>query len=300
MEEEGGHDERPSFLLPAASLHERTPSPRAARRPPSRASASASSQSQSQPKQSKAKAKPKPKPTLKRRLTLDDELRSAVPFLHEDGDDEEGADVPNAHVDPGDAYMAEVAQQDADEVQDAPQQEEEDMDSGVLVGVGTRSKRRGFLAHGGAGGAPVFMGVGYVEGAEEDEAQEAGEYENRGGSEYADEAQDEDYEDGGDGGDDDDDEYLPSPDPRARQGRGQRRRWSVCMGYIYLDLLIFYPVSLFWFSFSSFVFSVFFSLSFLFLSFSICVFFFEIFSPMTSSVHLAVLISWYYIVVNFS
>ena len=44
--------------------------------------------------------------------------------------------------------------------------EEEDMESGILVGVGTRSKRQGFLAHGGAGGIPVFMGVGYVEGAE--------------------------------------------------------------------------------------------------------------------------------------
>ncbi|KAH7927970.1 hypothetical protein BV22DRAFT_243402 [Leucogyrophana mollusca] len=44
-----------------------------------------------------------------------------------------------------------------------------DLDSGVLVGVGSRSKRKGFLAHGGAGGAPVFMGVGYVEGAEEED-----------------------------------------------------------------------------------------------------------------------------------
>jgi hypothetical protein len=35
-----------------------------------------------------------------------------------------------------------------------------------LVGVGTRSKKRGFLAHGGAGGLPVFMGDGYVEGME--------------------------------------------------------------------------------------------------------------------------------------
>lgn len=37
------------------------------------------------------------------------------------------------------------------------------------MGVGTKSKRKGFLARGGAGGPPVFMGVGYVEGAEEDE-----------------------------------------------------------------------------------------------------------------------------------
>ena len=46
---------------------------------------------------------------------------------------------------------------------------ESDLDSGVLVGVGMRDKRAGFLAHGGAGGVPVFMGVGYVEGAEEAE-----------------------------------------------------------------------------------------------------------------------------------
>ncbi|KAF8958337.1 hypothetical protein BDZ97DRAFT_1762219 [Flammula alnicola] len=72
-----------------------------------------------------------------RRLTLDEELRNAVPFLQED-------DI------------------------------EEDLESGVLVGMGTRSKRRGFLAHGGAGGAPVFMGVGYVEGAEEDEDDRTG------------------------------------------------------------------------------------------------------------------------------
>ncbi len=48
------------------------------------------------------------------------------------------------------------------------QDEEADLDSGVLVGVGTRSKTRGFLAHGGAGGPSVFMGAGYVQGAEEE------------------------------------------------------------------------------------------------------------------------------------
>ncbi|KAL4066823.1 hypothetical protein V8B97DRAFT_1867968 [Scleroderma yunnanense] len=39
-------------------------------------------------------------------------------------------------------------------------------DDSVFVGIGTRSKRRGFLAHGGAGGPPVHMGVGYVRGAQ--------------------------------------------------------------------------------------------------------------------------------------
>lgn len=42
-------------------------------------------------------------------------------------------------------------------------------DSDVLVGVGTRSKKRGFLKGGGAAGTPVHMGVGYVIGAEESE-----------------------------------------------------------------------------------------------------------------------------------
>lgn len=50
-------------------------------------------------------------------------------------------------------------------------EEEEDLESGVLVGVGTRSKHLGFLAHGGAGGGPVFMGIGYVEGVEENVAE---------------------------------------------------------------------------------------------------------------------------------
>lgn len=65
----------------------------------------------------------------KRRLTLDEELRDSRLF----GDGDENGE-----------------------------------ESGVLMGFGTRSKKLGFLAHGGAGGAPVFMGVGYVEGAEED------------------------------------------------------------------------------------------------------------------------------------
>lgn len=41
------------------------------------------------------------------------------------------------------------------------------LDSGVIVGVGSRSKKKGFLAGGGAAGVPVFMGVGYIEGAED-------------------------------------------------------------------------------------------------------------------------------------
>jgi len=39
-------------------------------------------------------------------------------------------------------------------------------DSCVLIGVGTRGKKRGFLKGGGAAGAPVHMGLGYAIGAE--------------------------------------------------------------------------------------------------------------------------------------
>ncbi|OAX34382.1 hypothetical protein K503DRAFT_774619 [Rhizopogon vinicolor AM-OR11-026] len=49
-----------------------------------------------------------------------------------------------------------------------------DVESGELTGTGTGSIRRGFLAGGGAGGAPVFMGVGYVRGAEEDAGRQLG------------------------------------------------------------------------------------------------------------------------------
>lgn len=37
-------------------------------------------------------------------------------------------------------------------------------DEDLYVGTGTRNTKEGFLARGGAGGSPVFMGVGYVEG----------------------------------------------------------------------------------------------------------------------------------------
>jgi len=46
-------------------------------------------------------------------------------------------------------------------------EEDTNFEDSVFIGVGTR-KRRGFLAHGGAGGGSVFMGVGYVEGVEEE------------------------------------------------------------------------------------------------------------------------------------
>ncbi|KAJ7671655.1 hypothetical protein DFH06DRAFT_1320436 [Mycena polygramma] len=69
-----------------------------------------------------------------------------------------------------------------------------DSESGTRVGVGTRSKSRGFLARGGAGGDPVFMGVGYVEGVDDDR----------------------DVDQAGDG---DDDDYEPPPTGRRKARR---------------------------------------------------------------------------------
>ena len=56
---------------------------------------------------------------------------------------------------------------------DADEDDSAELESGLLVGVGSKSTRKGFLSGGGAAGIPVFMGPGYVEGvegAEEDEA----------------------------------------------------------------------------------------------------------------------------------
>ena len=80
-----------------------------------------------------------------------------------------------------------------EELRNIPFSHLEDLEEeAIFTGVGTRSKGHGFLAHGGAGGAPVFLGVGYVEGAEEDDS-------------YATYAEA-----------DADDEYLPSYSTRGR------------------------------------------------------------------------------------
>lgn len=47
----------------------------------------------------------------------------------------------------------------------------ESIEDDVFAATGTKNSRKGFLAHGGGGGPPVFMGVGYVQGAEESDTE---------------------------------------------------------------------------------------------------------------------------------
>lgn len=85
--------------------------------------------------------------------------------------------------------------------------EDEDLESGYYSGVGTRSKRRGYHAHGGAGGPPVFMGVGYVDGAIDHDSHE----------------EDEELDDGLDDGLDSDgldSDYQPNPQPASSKKKG--------------------------------------------------------------------------------
>lgn len=50
---------------------------------------------------------------------------------------------------------------------------EDEPDDGLYVGTGMRSRNQSFLAHGGAGGTPVIMETGYVEGEEKEGSPEA-------------------------------------------------------------------------------------------------------------------------------
>lgn len=72
-----------------------------------------------------------------RRRTLDEELRTAEIDLGQGREDRQNDDL----------HLSDL---------EGP---------AVLEGLGSKSKKAGYLAHGGAGGKPVFMGVGYVEGA---------------------------------------------------------------------------------------------------------------------------------------
>ncbi|KAF8484370.1 hypothetical protein JB92DRAFT_3028972 [Gautieria morchelliformis] len=103
-----------------------------------------------------------------RRTTLDEEIRRVDPSY---SDEERAVNLTEAQRRQS-CYSDEeraVSRAEAQRRQSSYSDEEQalhDLDSGTLVGVGRRSKRLGFLAHGGAGGQPVMMGVGYVEGAE--------------------------------------------------------------------------------------------------------------------------------------
>ena len=87
--------------------------------------------------QNGAKGPDGPPNRVRRRRTLDDELRRAGDKLWE----------PDA---PSDDELVGGAE------------------SGELVALGTRSKKKGFLKGGGGAGKPVFMGVGHVQGVEDD------------------------------------------------------------------------------------------------------------------------------------
>lgn len=95
-----------------------------------------------EPLESSTTSRASPRKSKKeRRRTLDEELQQAQDDLDAEREERENGDLRLS-----------------------------DLEGPVLVGVGSRSKKKGFMAHGGAGGVPVFMGVGYVDGAE-DEAQ---------------------------------------------------------------------------------------------------------------------------------
>ena len=103
-------------------------------------------------------------------------------------------------------------------------------DNGILVGVGTRSKKRGFLKGGGAAGTPVLMGVGYVVGAEESEDEEPPDYQTAGyiGDDLGLVGHDEDVPIQAGDGTDDEDERLLTKRPSAiqvRKGQITKRSW---------------------------------------------------------------------------
>ncbi|KAF9790390.1 hypothetical protein BJ322DRAFT_1036132 [Thelephora terrestris] len=94
-------------------------------------------------------------------------------------------------------------------------------DDGILVGVGTRSKKRGFLKGGGAAGTPVLMGVGYVIGAEDSEGEQPVDYQALGdvGDDPDSVGRDEEVPVRGEDGTDDEDERLLTRRPSAIQAR---------------------------------------------------------------------------------
>ncbi|KAI0714425.1 hypothetical protein C8T65DRAFT_644282 [Cerioporus squamosus] len=148
----GQQDSRPPSRSRRYSVeaHDKAPpiaGPSRIPREPSAASARSDSRSRSQ-SHTNAEAQPaQPRMSrhARRRLTLDEEVRRAGESLWRES---------------------------SEEPERPPSPPQEDLDSGQLVALGTKSSRRGFLARGGGAGPPVFMGEGYVQGATaEDEAE---------------------------------------------------------------------------------------------------------------------------------
>ncbi|TFK82838.1 hypothetical protein K466DRAFT_556014 [Polyporus arcularius HHB13444] len=140
----GHHDSRPASRSGKYSVEEHDGAPVAGpSRIPREASATSArsrsrSDSQSQPLAQAETAQPRMSQHARRRLTLDEEVRRAGESLWRES---------------------------SEELERPPSPPQEDLDSGQLVGLGTKSSRRGFLAGGGGAGLPVFMGEGYVQGA---------------------------------------------------------------------------------------------------------------------------------------
>jgi len=99
------------------------------------------------------------------------------------------------------------------------------LDNSALIGVGTRSKKRGFLKGGGAAGTPVHMGVGYVIGAEESEDEERPDRQTAGDNRDLDNVNTTVRAE--DGTDDEDEQLLARPLSAIPVRRGQiaKRSW---------------------------------------------------------------------------
>ncbi|KAL0067834.1 hypothetical protein AAF712_005002 [Marasmius tenuissimus] len=127
-----------------------------------------------------------------RRRTLDQELKDIVARRSDEPDhyyEESGPQPPSAR----------------------------EMRRSTLTAVGTRNRRKGYLAHGGAGGVPVYMGNGYVAGpTRQDEDDGEADREQQEYDEDGVEAEGEE-----DIQDEDDLEYLPSPPKNQRRAKAR-------------------------------------------------------------------------------
>jgi hypothetical protein len=103
----------------------------------------------------------------------DDDDDDPLSLSYNDVDDIPGSPSPHVRRRKADTNTRKARRQTLDE-EIRIAEGEGHMDSGIFVAVGSRSKKKGFLAGGGAAGAPIFMGVGYVEGAEDSDPEDDG------------------------------------------------------------------------------------------------------------------------------